>query len=65
MKKEKQNIFELAKLEKRRKALGRSYLCACDFASDNGENPVATLHGKNFVERFETYRKTGAPLRKK
>ena len=62
MKKEKPNIFELAKLEKRRKALGRSYLCTCDFAGDNGENPVATLHGKNFVERFETYRKNGGGL---
>ena len=62
MKKEKPNIFELVKLENRRKALGRSYLCACDFTNDNGENPVATLHGKNYVERFAFYREKGGGL---
>ena len=62
MKKEKPNIFELVKMENRRKALGRSYLCACDFANDNGENPVATLHGKNYVEHFAIYREKGGGL---
>lgn len=62
MKKEKPNIFELVKLENRRKALGRPYLCACDFANDNGENPVATLHGKNYVEGFAYYRENGGGL---
>ena len=62
MKKEKPNIMELVKLENRRKALGLPFLCACDFANDNGENPVATLHAKNYVEDFASYRKDGRGL---
>ena len=53
MKQKKLNIAELVKQELRRKALGLALLCDCDFANDNGENPIATNYGKNYVERFE------------
>ena len=62
MKQKKLNIAELVKQELRRKALGLALLCDCDFAHDNGENPIATNYGKNYVERFEKYRKDGRGL---
>lgn len=62
MKQKKLNIAELVKQELRRKALGLALLCDCDFAHDNGENSIATNYGKNYVERFEKYRKDGRGL---
>lgn len=56
------NIDELVQREYRRMALGVDRLCDCDFAHDNGENPILTDICRQYVDNFKELKEDGMGL---
>ena len=56
------NVEELVKREYRRMALGTDRLCDCDFAHDNGENPILTDICQHYVTNFKEMKAAGMGL---
>ena len=56
------SVKEIIKREKRLRALEQEKLCDCDFAGDNGQNPVATKVMREYADNFEEMLKDGTGL---
>ena len=56
------SVKEIIKREKRLRALELEKLCDCDFASDNGQNPVATNVMRDYADNYEEMLKDGTGL---
>jgi len=55
-------VKEIIKREKRLRALGLEHLCDCDFAHDNGQNPVAFRVMREYANNFEEMQEDGTGL---
>ena len=56
------SVKEIIKREKRLRALGLEQLCDCDFAHDNGQNPVALSVMREYADHFEEMLEDGAGM---
>ena len=55
-------VKEIIKQEKRLRAMGLEQLCDCDFAHDNGQNPVALKVMREYAEHFEEMLEDGTGM---
>ena len=55
-------VKEIIKREKRLRALGLEQLCDCDFAHDNGQDPVTFRVMREYVDHFEEIREDGTGM---
>ena len=55
-------VIEIIKREKRLRALGLEQLCDCDFAHDNGQDPVTFRVMREYADHFEEIREDGTGM---
>ena len=55
-------VKEIIKREKRLRALGLEQLCDCDFAHDNGQDPVTFRVMREYADHFEEIREDGTGM---
>lgn len=55
-------VKEIIKREKRLQALGLEQLCDCDFAHDNGQDPVTFRVMREYADHFEEIREDGTGM---
>ena len=60
--KQDSTVREIIKREKRLRALGLEKLCDCDFAHDNGQNPVSTDVMREYANHYEEMLEDGTGM---
>ena len=56
------DLKEIIRQEKRLRALGMASLCRCDFARDNGQDPVTRSVMQEYADHFEEIREDGTGM---